>query len=57
MKAASEQTYLRAAENGAAMALPQQTQEVILKVAKLEDFIRDCEKMGGEDSLAIAENN
>jgi len=55
MKAASEQTYLRAAENGAAMALPQQTQEVILKAAKLEDFIRDCEKMGDEDSLAIAE--
>ena len=55
MKATTDQTYLRAAANGAAMALPQQTQEVILKAAKLEEFIKECEKHGDEDSMAMAE--
>ena len=55
MKAASEQTYLRAVETGATMALPQQTQELVQKAAKLEEDIRNCEQIGGEDILAIAE--
>ena len=55
MKAVSEQTYLRAAETGATMALQQQSQEIVQKAAKLEEDIKNCEKIGGPEITAIAE--
>ena len=55
MKAISEQTYLRAAETGSTMALPQQSQEIVDKAAKLEEDIKNLEKIGGTEILAIAE--
>ncbi len=51
MKAASEQTYLRAAETGSAMALPQQSQEIVEKAAKLEEDIKNCERSVGQKLL------
>ena len=37
------------------MALPQQSQEIVDKAAKLEEDIKSCEKIGGAEILAIAE--
>ena len=37
------------------MALPQQSQEISDKAAKLEEDIKNCEKIGGVEILAIAE--
>ena len=55
MKAASEQTYLRAAETGTTMALPQHTKEVVEKAAKLEEDIQSLEKIGGAEIQTIVE--
>ena len=37
------------------MALPQQSQEIVQKAAKLEEDIKNCEKIGGPEIMAIAE--
>ena len=55
MKAVTEQTILRAAETGHAMALPQHTQEIAEKTTKPEDEILKLGKIEGSGIAEILE--